>query len=130
MIPNTGPNVSSDMTFMSWVTSTSTCGATYVVPSLAAGNSDSGINARAPCDTVRWRAHTTQSRVNVKGMWNSLAEGAHHRTGFGNVLTDRSGRPQADDRTEGRVLLPRVSELVALSGEVKMGRSTHGGGGG
>lgn len=56
MMPNTGPNVSSDMTFISCVTFTSTCGATYVVPSFASGKSDSGMSAWAPFETAGGRA--------------------------------------------------------------------------
>jgi hypothetical protein len=54
-MPNTGPNVSSDMTFISCVTLTNTCGATYVVPSFASGKSDSGMSALAPFETASGR---------------------------------------------------------------------------
>lgn len=52
MMPNTGPNVSSDMTFISCVTLINTCGATYVVSSFASGKSDSGMSALAPFETA------------------------------------------------------------------------------
>lgn len=61
MMPNTGPNVSSDMTFISCVTLTNTCGATYVVPSFASGKSDSGMSALAPFETAGGRAGSRSS---------------------------------------------------------------------